>query len=525
MSTPQRPSVQPWLWLTIFLFHFAFFLSGYVQEDAFITFRTGFNLADHGVYSYNTDENYPGATSLLYGHYTAWVRMASGGFAVNAIGLLNLLYSCVAGWLLCEVLLATSLLRLTRHNVQHHALLFVACTAPALLRASGSGMETPLLILVMAAALWAIQHQRMLAAAVCLAMLPFVRIDAVSFALICVGVVMLTRPKAGLMLLAGLALGVVALLEANHATFGAYLPLTAEAKQLAYAPRHDVASVAANVWKVFVQGSYVPGVASKFIPLPLYGLITAVYLGAMVWLGRAALARTPEGERGLVRNASFLILAAASLLVPLAYAYGGVVFPWYLWPSSVMAMLVLTAAVLSTRSVWLLRALVGAVVLTNVFNIVIHLSIAAQESGYRAAIGNHLRRIAPPQATVFLEPAGYIPFFAEIKAYDTVGLASGKVLGYRKQAGERWWISLVQQEQPTFVIERSPIHLDGVVDQGRMLSADELAWFRAHYRLDKHFVYKAYLDENRSTLTPILKLGHHADYYIYQKLSEDRVAP
>lgn len=509
------PAAQPWLWLAIFLFHFAFFLSGYVQEDAFITFRTGFNLADHGIYSYNVDERYPGATSLLYGHYTGWVRMACGAFAINAIGLLNLAYSCLAGWLLSEVLMATPLLRLERHSLQHHALLFLACTAPALLRASGSGMETPLLILVMAAALWAIQQQHMLAAALCLAVLPFVRIDAVSFALICVGVVMLSRPKAGLLLLAGLVLGVLALLAANHASFGAYLPLTAEAKQQAYAPKHDLASVAASLWKVFVQGSYVPGVASKFIPVPLYGCITLAYLAALAWLGRAALARTPASEPGLQGNAGLLILAAASLLVPAAYAYGGIVFPWYLWPASVMAMLVLTAAVLRLSSPLLLRALVAVVVLANVFNIVIHLSIASQESGYRAAIGNHLRRVAPPQATVFLEPAGYIPFFAELKAYDTVGLASGKVLGYRKQAGPRWWIALVQQEQPTFIVERSPIHLDGVVDQGRVLTPDELAWFKAHYRLDKHFVYATYLDENRSTLTPILKMGHHADYYVY----------
>ena len=44
-----------------------FFLTGDIQEDSLITFRTARNFALHNEFSYNLGESLPGSTSIVYG--------------------------------------------------------------------------------------------------------------------------------------------------------------------------------------------------------------------------------------------------------------------------------------------------------------------------------------------------------------------------------------------------------------------------------------------------------------------------
>ena len=73
----------------IFLFpliiHFLLLFLGDVQEDAYIIFRTAFNLADHGELSYNLGEGYSGATSYLYPFLIALIRLVSGEYAIKIV--------------------------------------------------------------------------------------------------------------------------------------------------------------------------------------------------------------------------------------------------------------------------------------------------------------------------------------------------------------------------------------------------------------------------------------------------------
>lgn len=73
------------LFLALVLVRVLYFLTHHIQEDAYIAFRTAFNLADHGVYSFNVDEHAPGATSLLFGFLEAGLRLIFGGWAIGAI--------------------------------------------------------------------------------------------------------------------------------------------------------------------------------------------------------------------------------------------------------------------------------------------------------------------------------------------------------------------------------------------------------------------------------------------------------
>lgn len=525
------------LFMFVGMFHVGLILTEYMQEDALITMRTSFNLADHGEYTFNLGEGYPGATSLLYGHYVAGVRVVFGDFAILAVSIFNVGFAMVAAHLLALSVLPRQVVNdATRAGYMYMLVFMVAGLAPAMMRAAASGMETPILIFCMAAALFFVARRQPFALACVLAILPFVRIDAVSFALIVVAVVALFRLRDALIALVGVVVGMGVLLLANVAVFDAIMPLTAQAKEIAYQPARDLSSVLGRALETYFTFSFLPGITSKYIGPLFYSVIGAVFFMAAllvafryVPMGIDALGRYRHQAMTKITNydavarqsidAPILIMALAALMVPAAYVYGGVLFFWYLWPFSVLATLVLLDAI-STRFELGLKSFVSiAAILTlsGAFNIATHLNIGAQESGFRAFIGTDIKNRSAAADTLFLEPAGYIPYFAEIESWDTIGLASPRVLPYRKDIeNKNWWFDFIQGEKPTFILERKPIHDGSDVDGGYVLNLSERGWFNQTYALQNHYQYDAYLNINRGLFTPLLRLGSHSDYYLYR---------
>ena len=94
-----RPGVAPGLWglgVSLVLVRLPFLWTGHLQEDAFIAFRTAFNLADHGVLGFNVGEHYAAATSLIYAYFCAAMRVLAGDRAVVCILICNALIAAFA---------------------------------------------------------------------------------------------------------------------------------------------------------------------------------------------------------------------------------------------------------------------------------------------------------------------------------------------------------------------------------------------------------------------------------------------
>lgn len=523
--------------LFVGMFHVGFILTEYMQEDALITMRTSFNLADHGEYTFNLGEGHPGATSLLYGYYVAFIRLIFGDFAILFVSFFNVGFALAAAHLLALSLLPRHMETDPARATGMYLLLFmVGGLAPAMMRAASSGMETPILIFCMAASLFFVARRAALPLAVTLAVLPFIRIDAVAFGLIVCAVVALFRLRDATIALLGLVIGIAALLMANVTVFDAIMPLTAQAKEIAYQPMRDITSVLVRAVETFFTFSFYPGVTSKFIGPFLYATLGTIFFVALVCVAvqyfpllKGAIRRHRHQAKSKIIDYSAaahqttmaprLIMASAALMVPAAYVYGGVIFFWYLWPFSVLASLVL----IDVASRWLVTgvktfiALGGVLVLVGAFNIATHINIGAQESGFRAFIGTDIKNRAAPNDTLFLEPAGYIPFFAEIESWDTIGLASPRVLPYRVDIqNSNWWVDFVETERPRFILERKPVHKGGNVDGGYVLTEAERKRFNQLYALQAQYNYDEYLSINRGLFTPLLRFGSHADYYLYR---------
>ena len=155
-----------------------------------------------------------------------------------------------------------------------------------------------------------------------------------------------------------------------------------------------------------------------------------------------------------------------------------------------------------------------------VFQFLILKNIGFQENTYRSHVGQFINENSKNKNvdTLFLEPAGYIPFFAKIKTFDTVGLTSPLIREYRKKDKiKNWWFNFVYNEKPIFIVERRDVSLKGNVRDGNyVLNKDELKWFRNNYEKIKTFKYLDYIEKYGGGFKSFYKLGSHSDYYVFK---------
>jgi hypothetical protein len=493
-----------------------FVWTGHVQEDAYITFRCAKNLAETGVYGFNAGERVSAATSHLSVFIAALARLV---FGAAFIPIVQLLYGAAA--IAGIHLLATSLVADARAAFRAW---IVVASLPVSLMAAYSGMETGLLVLLTGLALNAVTFERWTwSGAMAFALLPWARPDAIAIGLIvlfAVGAVE-RRFRPAAMGFASLAAGAITWGAFNRIYFGTWLTQTIAGKAAVWLPDSLSNAVRWGVARerlLMLGGDGIPG---------LFAPIATKYLAAFsapcaLLVAGACAATIVRPSRFGVRRGPATALALIAFALPAAYAFGGVVHPWYLWPSAMAGWLAVFAivagwvrrhagraehvAALATATVLAVFA-AGQFAFASVW--------ATEERLYRGGIGEHIRSIAGPHDTLLLEPAGYIPFYAGVTTWDEIGLASPDVTRYRQSYGARWWIRFVTDRHPTFLVEREHIIEHRTLD-GYMLSPDEQHWFDRHYVLVREFHYDPDALRASRLLARLARLGSARTYRLYK---------
>ena len=103
--------------------------------------------------------------------------------------------------------------------------------------------------------------------------------------------------------------------------------------------------------------------------------------------------------------------------------------------------------------------------------------------------------------------------------HDEVGLGSPLVIDYHRRYPERWWIRFLEEQRPTYLVQRAHM-LDDLTHHGYELSADEAAWFDRTYELIRHFRYDPADYVSSPALLELARLGDHDDYLVYRMTSE-----
>ncbi len=497
--------------MPLVLVYALFLLTSDIQEDAFITFRTAFNLADHGELSFNLGEGYSGATSYLYPFLVALIRVVSGEQAITIILIVNSIALLLTSYMITEILG-----RAFDFSDAMRFLFWAALSvAPKTLLMAVRGMEAPYVVLIFVLGLYSIQNApRRLFSLLPLVVLPFIRPDAIAFSLILAGFSFSVTPRFGMRYIMAAMIGVAMLMVANYLTFGRFVAASVEAKSFGRLASRSLHSIVIDEFSTYFTSELFSPVSTKYF-IAIYPVFTvfAITLSAiLLW------------KLWCVRRSHFSIVAtllAGVWLVPFAYGVGGIIFPWYLWPSCMLYQGVFIAGVFYIAASCLrpLTArlvvgglLVGLLCATGI-QLILSYSTGVQESGYRASVGKYIASRAKVGDTLYLEPAGYIPFFAKIRTIDEVGLSSSVILRYRHNYPKRWWIEAVKQEKPTFLVQRAGI-VDHKTYQGYQMTPDEAVWFDSRYELIRVFEYKPEEFTTYPFLKRLLRYGSAENYYV-----------
>jgi hypothetical protein len=493
-----------WLVLAlIVLVRIPFLLIHPLQEDAYITFRAARHLAEYGDFSFNLHQHFPGTTSLLYPVIVAAADLLSRSHMILSVQLFATFSIAAACWFIARALC-------DRPAEQCIVWLLTACWPIALVM-SYTGMETPLLALPLGASIFALareNHRTLFAVSVLL--LPLIRPDAIAYGLIFCAAMFLIDRRAAAWGTVALIAGSGLFLLGTRITTGHFLPTTARAKEIAYHPDHGAAAVGGRMRDLFFGHSFLLPTPTNYL-IKLSPLVLIVFVAAFVLAFRYADSRRERIVLGT--------LAFATIAIPLAYAYGGVLFSWYLYPANWIAAAVTIAVLVRIASRSRFRAgamtLLGVVWLGLVFmQWTKALAASTQDYHYRGDIGRYLATISHGHGTLFLEPAGLIPYFSGLRTDDEIGLVSPRVTEYTQRDPNAWWFDYVAAEHPDYIVERQSFDQYRTIE-GYTLTPDQQRWFDAHYVLLRrvHYVPAAY--HPSPFLQRILAMGPLEDYLIY----------
>lgn len=474
------PLKQIAIWfLALLAIRIPFWIAQPLQEDAFITFRVAQNLLHSGTLGFNPHEPSGTATSPLYAALCAGVFAVGGAISMYAIVFLNtilLLFACLwiaqmlAGkgknWLPIWVLLSLS--------------------APAL-TISYMGMETAVLVFVLAYicryAFTGVGDGRIAAAFAAIS--PFTRPELGAFLAVGIGLAMLksrgsAQPSVkGMPLLAAIGVGYLAYFTFNTLYLGSAIPQTALAKEVAYKATLPT-KVVTNLPKVLTMMSLAP---IKFAFASSY----------LLWLGAIAAVVVAVRKRSSQETSGWETTVAI-LCVPmvLLYVVGPRVFEWYLHPATLLLYALILAVAWHSPVKIARYGMAAAVLIAIPVNLLCALKKAVNENEFRKEIGRGIRQMAKPSDSLFLEPAGYVPYEAGLYTYDYVGLTSPKCFGILKDSkGDRtvFWDELLKREHPTFILDRRNIAEQGA-EIGGDKAKDPNSYFAQHYAFVKTFEFK-----------------------------------
>ena len=400
--------------------------TGYIEEDAFITFRFAKQIAHGNGFVYNIGEQVYGTTTPLFTLLLAgWVKYISTDiiFGARALGSF-----ASAGTLFFTWKTLTFLKRSTAE--QFFPLIFILFSSQMLSK-NTQGMEMPLVLFLMSASWYTNAKGKIKWTAFLSGLLLWTRIDLALWVLLLVVISTIHNRKNAMQIAFGA--GLIYLPWVIFATFyfGSPIPHTVTAKWVAY--------------NQFSQSPFLPHLKTILNYLsPFYKMGDIFLWGPLIIFSLIAWAIW----RGIIlREKNFLFLFLFIILeIALLTLTRATFFKRYFIPILWATLLLFGIALgmlwdrLKEKQIpkYIFNAFLILIMLTTIISGLSYAASIKMKQEYRfenslKEIGVWLNENSDPQSTVLLEPLGYIGYYSERKMIDEVGLVTPEVTNLKLQ--------------------------------------------------------------------------------------------
>ena len=479
--------------LAVFLVKLLFLLTHHIQEDAFITWRVAQNFLDYGVMGFNGATKISASTTHLYVLLSTAFNFifGEGGF-VYPLLIFNSLLFTIGSFLLSKLLFTSA---------KNQAIFIVLFgLLPPSVKISILGMEYGLLFfLEMALLYFGLYKNKHWALLIFPILILFTRIDTAIFLGLTFVIDLLWSRKIRWSFVLGGLLGVAVAIGFNILYFGEIVNNTIVAKQL----RYDETYTFTQNWNIFVQnyGNFwgMLKLPTDFNPITvvvlIFEFICFVYL--LKW-------KNP-------RNRFLFILFAFGWAKQLIFISQKSLFDWYYWVPQIVLFIPILVFVIeqkSKKALWITVLVAFYIVPMLAFQTVHSIATGNGEWNYRRSIGLFLNDYEKDKKQwIFLEPAGYVPYFSKLKTIDEVGLVDHGVQEEIKKDKPNYWINTVKNRQPKYLLSYKDLYQD-----------ENATYYKEHYKLLKEFRINNYLDSDNPILNKIYHLKPSGtDYNLYER--------
>ena len=493
-SIIKKLQIHNIFWILIPIVYIINLLAKDIQEDSWITFRTAFNIADYGQWSYNLGDSYSSTTSFAYPILVAVIRILFGSWAVQVVLVLNSVVVLITIYNLTQIL---SKIWVVSARLQKIVFVLLAIQPISLLLA-GKGMETTYLLLIILISIRFLQADQYRKSIFYASLAIFVRPDAFVYTIALGLYVFYKRNRIRFFYIYCNFFTLTVYLVLNRILTQDWLPATISAKRTSYG---ESLLFKFSHFMIRPQIETFAPLTTKFIPDSVYRIFFVLAILFIVFLF------LKSNSFNLTKDFSIFLLLFMSVFPIFVYGLTTSVFPWYTWPSRFIFQSILIYFVMAyVTRIRLKFAFILFVIVTSFAQLAISVNTGIRYE-YRISIGNYLQDNSTKSDVLILEPAGQIPFYSGLRTIDTVGLTNPSAIEYQNKYGDSYLEHMLIDLKPRWVLFPAPINeiLQSVGDFPAL----------GNYALTKHFKYNPNDFSNGLVLT-VAKFGTlNDDLYLY----------
>ncbi|WP_379968168.1 hypothetical protein [Epilithonimonas sp. UC225_85] len=475
----------------VVLFKMLFLLTHHIQEDAFITWRVAQNLMDYGVIGFNGNTKISASTTHLYVFISYFFNLLFGkeNF-IYPLLIFNSVLFTIGSFFLSKLVL--------KDPLQQSIFIILFGLLPPAIKISILGMEYGVLFFLEMGLLYlGFYKQKKWALILFPILILFTRIDTVIFLGIVFIVDTIKNKKLRWAYFFGCIAGVLILLSFNWFYFHEIINNTILAKKLAYEKvfsfGEKVSAFIANYGN-FWGMLKVPGTTN---PVTIFILLIEV-------IAFTLLMRKKNG-----RIFFLIIIFLYGWVKQIIFLSQRSYFDWYYWIPQILLFVPVLLYVLEKEKrkyLWLTSLILVFILPLMAFQTIHSIATGNGEWNYRRSIGLFLDSYEKDKNQwIFLEPAGYVPYFSHLKAIDEVGLVDKEVQTEIIKDRKNYWLNTVKHRKPKYLLSYKNLYL----------SADS-SYYKANYAELKSFRIRDHLQGSNAILDKIYKLKPSGrDYILY----------